>query len=53
MRKSLTRASVRERLRSLGEIVLGRVSAAFPEKKVLNALVDPEREKDFWQLLRR
>jgi hypothetical protein len=42
-----------ERLRSLGKIVLGRVSAGFGERKVLNALVDPEHEKEFWQLLGR
>jgi hypothetical protein len=39
-----------DRLRTLGEIVLGRVSAAFPDKKLLKALVDPAREKEFWKL---
>jgi hypothetical protein len=38
------------RLRALGEIVLGRVSTAFPDKKLLQALVDPAREKEFWNL---
>jgi hypothetical protein len=42
-----------ERLRSLGKIVLGRVSAGFSEKKVLQALADKERVKEFWQLLGR
>jgi hypothetical protein len=40
------------RLRSLANIVLGRVSAAFPDKKILEALVDGEREEEFWKLLR-
>jgi hypothetical protein len=38
------------RLRSLAEIVLGRVSAAFADKKLLEALVNPTREKEFWKL---
>lgn len=38
------------RLRSLGEIVLGRVSSAFPDKKLLEALIDPERKSEFWKL---
>jgi hypothetical protein len=38
------------RLRMLGEIVLDRVSAAFPDKKLLHALVDPACEKLFWKL---
>jgi hypothetical protein len=41
------------RLRSLANIVLGRVSAAFPHKKILEALVDEAREDDFWTLLRQ
>lgn len=39
------------RLRSLANIVLGRVSAAFPERRVLEALVDQEREEEFWKLV--
>jgi len=38
------------RLRTLGEIVLGRVSATFPQKKLLEALVDPERKAEFLKL---
>jgi hypothetical protein len=41
------------RLRSLANIVLGRVSAAFPEKKILEALVDEQREEEFWKLLKQ
>lgn len=41
------------RLRSLANIVLGRVSAAFSEKKLLEALVDESREEEFWNLLRQ
>jgi hypothetical protein len=41
------------RLRSLANIVLGRVSAAFPERKILEALVDEEHEGKFWKLLRQ
>lgn len=41
------------RLRSLGKIVLGRASAAFPEKRLLEALVDQDREKEFWWLLKQ
>ncbi len=40
------------RLRSLGNIVLGRVSAAFPEKKFLEAMVDPNREEEFLEMLK-
>lgn len=35
------------RLRSLGNIVLGRVSGRFQEKAILEALVDPAAEKRF------
>jgi hypothetical protein len=38
------------RLRTLGEIVLGRVSVSFPDKKLLEALVDPARKSEFWKL---
>jgi hypothetical protein len=41
------------RQRSLANIVLGRVSAAFPEKKILEALVDDGHEEEFWKLLRK
>lgn len=41
------------RLRSLANIVLGKVSAAFAEKKILEALVDDARQEEFWALLRR
>ena len=41
------------RLRSLANIVLGKVSAAFAEKKILEALVDEERQEEFWALLLR
>jgi hypothetical protein len=39
------------RLRTLAKIVLGRVSAAFPERKLLKTLVNPERESQFRKLL--
>ena len=42
-----------DRLRSLGAIVLSKVSAGFLDKKVLEALVDPAREQEFWKLLKR
>jgi hypothetical protein len=38
------------RLRTLAEIVLGRVSETFPDKKLLKALVDPTRVTEFWKL---
>jgi hypothetical protein len=41
------------RLRSLANIVLDRISAAFREKKILEALVDEEREEEFWKLLKQ
>ena len=39
------------RLRSLANIVKDRVSAAFSEKTILEALVDENREDEFWRLL--
>jgi hypothetical protein len=41
------------RLRSLANIVLGKVSAAFTEKNILEALADEARQEEFWALLRR
>jgi hypothetical protein len=41
------------RLRSLANIVLGRVSTAFPQRKILEALVDEEKEEVFWKMLNR
>jgi hypothetical protein len=38
------------RLRTLAAGVLGRVSATFAERKLLEALADPAREKEFWKL---
>ncbi len=38
------------RLRTLGEIVLGRVSATFPDKMLLAAMVDPAQKCEFWKL---
>jgi hypothetical protein len=29
---------------------LGRVSATFPDKKLLETLVDPARKSEFWKL---
>ncbi len=40
------------RLRSLGNIVLSRISASFPEKHLLDALVDEAREEDFLKMIR-
>jgi hypothetical protein len=38
------------RLRTLGEVVLGRVSVTFPDKKLVEALVDPVRKSEFRKL---
>lgn len=40
------------RLRSLANIVLDKVSSSFPERSILEALVDELREEEFWRLLR-
>lgn len=40
------------RLRSLGNIVLSRISATFPDKHLLEALVDEKREEEFLKLIR-
>jgi hypothetical protein len=39
------------RLRSLGNMVLERISERFPERELLELLVDPEREEDFLKRL--
>jgi hypothetical protein len=39
-----------DRLRTLGEILLGRVSTTFADKKLLEALVDSARKSEFWKL---
>jgi hypothetical protein len=39
-----------DRLRTLGAIVLGRVSETFPDRKLLQALADPERLAEFRKL---
>jgi hypothetical protein len=39
-----------ERLRALGTTVVGRVSATFPHKRLLEALIDPARKSEFWKL---
>jgi hypothetical protein len=41
------------RLRSLGNIVYEKTSTKFSELNILEALVDPAREKDFISLLDR
>lgn len=40
------------RLRSLGNIVLSRISATFPDKLIIEALVDETREEDFSKMIR-
>lgn len=50
-RRIQTPAKLR-RLRSLGNIVASRVSAAFPEKSLLEALVDESREEEFMRAIR-
>lgn len=40
-----------DRLRSLGNIVAGRVSPNFSDKAALKALVTPGKEKDFFKLI--
>jgi hypothetical protein len=37
------------RLQSLGDIVLGRVSESFTDRKLLKALVDPNQLAEFWK----
>jgi hypothetical protein len=39
------------RLRSLGNIVLEKVSGTFEEKAILEALVDEKREDEFIKML--
>lgn len=41
------------RARNLANIVLERISEAFPEREFLNLLVDSSREAEFWTLLRK
>jgi len=41
------------RLRSLANIVIDRVSTGFPEKRILEALVDENQEDEFWKLLKQ
>jgi hypothetical protein len=41
------------RLRSLGNIVLGRISSTFPDTALLEALVNDSREEEFWNLLNK
>lgn len=38
------------RLRMLAEVVLERVSEAFPDRRLLKALVDPARKSEFWEM---
>jgi len=39
------------RLRTLGNIVVGKISTRFPDIGILNALVDPASERKFMSLL--
>jgi hypothetical protein len=43
-----TNNTLRERIQD--ETKLGRVSVTFPDKKMLEALVDPVRKSEFWKL---
>jgi hypothetical protein len=48
LRGRIERPAKLKRLRSLGNIVLGRVSETFPERRFLEKLVDETRESEFW-----
>jgi hypothetical protein len=50
-RRIRTPAKLR-RLRSLGNVVVSRVSATFLEKRFLEILVDETREEEFFKLIR-
>jgi hypothetical protein len=50
LRKRLRDDVKLNRLRTIAEVVLGRVSASFLQRKLLKALVDPKRESEFWKL---
>lgn len=41
-----------DRLRSLGNIVQGKVSKAFPDHNILDFLVDPTKEREFFETIR-
>lgn len=49
LRERIQNETKLNRLRTLAEIVLHRISAAFPDKKLLESLVDPERKAEFWR----
>lgn len=51
LRKRIVTPVKLQRLRSLGRIVLEKVSDSFPDKELLEALVNPEEEDKFLKLL--
>ena len=52
LKRRLRNPAKLRRLRSLGNVVLSRVSAAFPDKTFLDALVDETREEEFLGIVR-
>lgn len=51
LRHRISNPTKLNRLRSLGNIALSRASASHPGKNLLELLVDPSREPDFWRAL--
>lgn len=52
LRRRIESPAKMQRLRSLANIVLGKVSDAFTEKKILEALADESRQEEFWKILK-
>lgn len=40
------------RLRTLGEIIYKKISSSFTQKKIIEALIDEQREKEFFDLIK-
>lgn len=51
LRERITNPRKMRRLRSLGNIVLERISSSFPEREILEALVDEDNEELFFEML--
>jgi hypothetical protein len=50
LRGRIRHSTKMDRLRTLAEIVLSRVSESFPDTRLLKALVDPNRVPEFWRI---
>ncbi len=50
LRRRIENPDKLNRLQSLANVVLSRISDSFPDKKLLESLVDTEREAEFWKL---